>query len=324
MLWLKKNGFLAGLLALAIVGIGGLGFAIFKGWKAAGEAKDEFLVKQSDLQRLKGGRPFPDDTNYRKWKEEVEAYEASAARFRAEILDAQAKLDDISDVRFQKELSDVVAAIQEQAAAANVSLPADFYFGMQAYQTTLPRREATGLLRFQLGAFESLFAILFENGVRSVEGFYRKALPVETETPPESPRPPAPRGAQTPAEKPDPAAEIREAYPFEIAFSSTQEGVMQILNGIANAQSHVMMIKFLRVENENPEGPDRSDIVVSETTEPDFASNGDAETEEGDFGSAGASGLQFILGRELVKVYLNLDLVRFKQTDAAEVALESR
>ncbi|HUF62853.1 MAG TPA: Amuc_1100 family pilus-like protein [Verrucomicrobiales bacterium] len=324
MLWLKKNGFLAGLLALAIVGIGGLGFAIFKGWKAAGEAKEEFLVKQNELQRLKGGRPFPDETNYRKWKEEVESYEASAARLRAEILDAQAKLDDVSDVRFQKDLSDMVAAIQEQAAAANVELPTDFYFGMASYETTLPRRDATGLLSFQLGAFQNLFTILFENGVLSVEGFYRKPLAVESEPPAEGARPPAASGARTPAEKPDPAAEIREAYPFEIAFSATQEGAMQILNAIANSPSHIMVVKFLRFENEKPEGPERSDIIVAEVTEPDFESSEDAETEDSDFGSAGASGLHFILGREVVRVYLNMDLVRFKQPDAVEVAQESR
>ena len=139
--WIRRNKFLTGFLAFLIVGVGALGYLVYSQMDAYGQTSQDYDAAVAELQRLQGLKPFP----FAKSKANLVALRGETA---ARVTDLQRKLSDyeppaentnFKPIDFQDKLRRVVEEITQQAAVANVKLPADFYMGFEQYRSTPPR-----------------------------------------------------------------------------------------------------------------------------------------------------------------------------------------
>lgn len=276
--WFRENPFIAGLAAFTVVAAGALMFLLTQAMRGYGEVADAYTQAVQKLHGLQNRAPFPNADNLEKTKALETQYKTELTALQQRLAKLEAPLNtEIRPQQFQDDLRAAVNQVTEKATAAGVALPKDFYLGFPQYVNTPPDDRATAVLARQLTVLTELVNNLIDVRVESIDSLTRKPLPEE--------------GPAASAKK---AAGIVERFPFDISFTADQSKFRVIFNSILKSNRY-LIVRALNLTNTNQEGPP----VVTQNA-------GEAAAE-----GAAANELNVILGRELVKASLRLEMIDF-------------
>lgn len=299
--WFKENPFLSGLIAVAVLAGGAMGFMVFQSWTAYTAASDAYTEAVTKLHGLQNKVPFPSEANLKTIQAGLDDYAARVARLRAQLAKMEVPLDaTVTPQQFQDGLRAAVNDIRERAAANNVKLPENFYFGFDQYQTQVPAESAAPYLNRELAVIKTLVGHLVDLKVSSVNGLRRSPLPQESGSA-------APQGG---AGKDKPAAPDRvlEKSPFEISFTAEQSKFRVAFNSLLGSDQF-LLVRSLNLQNSSPQAPAKATAESSQKG----ASNPFAS---GQAGTTDQKNLQVIFGRETVNATLQIEILDFTEPSA--------
>ena len=175
--WIKRNlGFvISGALAVALLGTAG--FFIYKGLARNSDASDKLNEIYNTLKTLAGQKPSPgndkiDNTQIAKDQEkELRAWMAKAQPCFQAVPSIPAS--NISSKTYATALGSTIYQLTQEAKAANVTLPPQFFFSFDAQNNKLTMSAASlDPLAVQLGEVKAITEILFAariNGLVSIQ-----------------------------------------------------------------------------------------------------------------------------------------------------------
>lgn len=339
--WVQENKSLAGILGVMIAGILGLGAWLYLSYADYSTSMEEWSKNDGAIATLKGKKVFPNQENSEAREAEVSAYGDKVDSLRSALLSekVQQPIKPMSQTEFQAKLKERATAVVQMAKSADIALPADFALGFADYTNNVPRSpEVAAELGVHLDVMERLITTVLQSGVKSVELFERTKLPNE-----DRPVEPKPSAVRKPADKPkkkegkskskraaiteEQAAEpVLDRYPVKLIVTTDQTPFQNIINTLCDPvkMPHFLVVRLVRVENERQDGPSREEIARKKNPEVSLEQTPDPTTPGG---AAAASKVApdavTIMGEEKLKVYLEVDYVRFrKPASATEEATE--
>jgi hypothetical protein len=294
----KENPFLSGLIVVAVIVLGGLGFLLSQSLSEYSLQKENLDARIAELHRLQNASPYPSEEN-------VAATRAIAQETREALLalEAQARSllpevpADITPQQFQDDLRRVVSSVVEKAAEAKVTLPEGFYLGFDEFRTALPDPIQAPFLARQLAVNTWLVNAIIESGVSQIDVFTRNELPIEKSL-----------DAATFPENPEPADIIR-TNTLVLSLTGEQGRVRRALNDVIKAPQF-LIIRAIEMSNSSQDGPSRVDTPVEATTaaSPTLESLFGQENTEG---QRTGEDLPIVLGKETVTARMNLQFLDF-------------
>lgn len=338
--WIKENKSLAGILGVMIAGAVALAVLLFMSYTAYNDSVEKWKSTSENVKRLKSAKLYPDTANVAAKEKMVSEYADKVNLLRATLLDSkvQQAVKPISETEFQAKLKDRANTVKRLAEGSQVLLPADFALGFDEYTGSLPRTpEVAADLNIHLDVMEKLVTALIQSGVKSVDMLERTKLPNEkaaVAAPVIAPKSTKTKSANTKGKNKTiitaaAAAEpVLDRYPIKLMLTTDQGPFQTLMNTLANPSKlpHFLVVRQLRVENEKLDGPLKSEIRISrdsvstETTAaaPAAAPSGaPAGTQVIVPPKASAKDAITIMGEEKLKLYLEVDYIRFRP--AAEV-----
>jgi len=290
--WIKQNTFLAGFIAVMVIGVGVLGYLLYSASSHYDEVRGDYETKVRELNRLETLRPYPEEGNLKLFDEQKKQHAAAIEAFQTKVAAVQIPLDPISAVQFQNQLKEAVDRVTAKATAAGVkTMPNPFYLGFEKYQTQPPAAEAAPALGRQLKALEFVATKIIDSGVLELQKFERKPLP-EEEGKAKKERPDEPAAKSPKAEKTNKAVAY---HAVQIEFTTDQSNFQTLLGLLVAAKEFFFVPRLVTVANEIPTAPQR--VAAAPAT--------------GDKGEA-----KFIFGAEKVHVTLDLESVEFVEAAA--------
>ena len=297
MKWIQENPFLAGLTAVTLAGVAALTFLLTQSLALYQQTSEQYVQAVQKLHGLQNRTPFPSQENFDKSKALAEQYKSELNGLREQLAKMELSLNpDIKPQQFQDDLRATVNQTTEKAAAAGVTLPKDFYLGFGQYANSLPSERAAPALARQLAVINKVVMGLIDLKVQSIDNLDRRLLPEEA--------PPGAAGGQK-------KAEILERYPFDLTFTAEQAKFRVAFNSLVNSDQF-LLIRGLSIQNSNPAGPlivqtDKTSSAAADLTP------GSPSTPEGK-----ANDLNVILGQELVKATLRIEILDFAEPAEAK------
>lgn len=156
--WLAENKIAASLAAFFLVAAGVLGWFTYMAWADYGTAQNDYASEASQLTKLSQKKPFPSETNLNKLRDTFARDESDLSKLTKELqryripffaqID-KAKPQDMPQ-QFQDALRNEVTKIKSLAADSGVTLPPEFYLGLNEYENKVPQQEDTLSLAKQL------------------------------------------------------------------------------------------------------------------------------------------------------------------------------
>ncbi|HEY1769223.1 MAG TPA: Amuc_1100 family pilus-like protein [Chthoniobacterales bacterium] len=297
--WFAQNKFLGSYLAaLALATILALVFLLHEK-SGADDEQTRLDTMVAELTRLRSGSPFPNGANLRKMRAQTASYRDSLGKLKEELKARTLPAPALEPDEFQAQLRQAVNAIDEQAAAAKVKLPANFYLGFEEYATSLPNAVAAPLLGRELKAVAMLVGSMIDAHIDSLESLVLAPLPEEKPTP-------APTPGRTLRGATNTGPAIVRADGIEITFAAAPAAARKILNQIATASEQLFIIRTLVVKNPADKGPKRAGpadttATAVTTTTPPAHPNG--------ANPAASPTVSFIVGTEHITVAAKVDIV---------------
>ncbi len=194
-------------------------------------------------------------------------------------------------------------------------MPKGFYLGFSQYANSLPNEHAAPALALQLGIIEKIVTDLIDFKVQSIDSLNRLPLPEESAaTPvPQKAEEPQQRGRQ-PEAKPGGFKRL----PFDLAFTAEQGKLRVAFNSLLDSDQF-LIVRNLALQNTARVGPPVSRQTSASAAPPRLPANDPAAPAEQSLGGAiiaqggqdAASELNVILGRELVKAWMRIEIIDF-------------
>jgi hypothetical protein len=322
--WVKENKFLAGFIAVMLIGIGALGFQVLSASTKLEEAETAYTAKATAYNRLRRLDPFPNRKNL----DAFEVQKAEAAQvinaFQADLTKREFPVEPMTPFKFQDELKRAVTEVRAKAAAANVVLKDKFYLGFDPYETAPPSEEAAPLLGRQLKAIEWVMLQLIAARIVEVKELKRTPLPEEqgkAGVPPaggrqadRGPRPGSDRGGGRAGRgaKPD----LVTNHPFDIIFTAKQHQFVSILNTIVSPTAPQFYIpRAVRVTNQKADGPPRATEAAAAPppADPNAPQVPATEATPAAPAAPAVGDINYIVGEELIEVAMKLEIVDFAE-----------
>jgi hypothetical protein len=337
--WIKENKTLAAILTVMIAGAVGIGAWLYLSYDAYTTSVANWTDTSTSVTRLKSAKLYPNEQNVEAKEKVVSDYADQVGLLRASLLSprVQKPVTPTSETEFQAKLKDRASAVRRKAEGAQMLLPADFALGFEEYTGSLPRTpEVAAELNVHLDVMESLANVLIDSGVKSLDLLERTKLPTERAAPaPVAPpkRAPASRSrnknskTRTIITEAAAAEPVLDRYPIKMMLTLDQGPFQNLMNTLNNPSqmTHFLVTRLLRVENEKQDGPLKSEIRISR--EGEFSQEG-LPAAPAPEPSGAAPGSQVIvapkpaaadsvtiMGEEKLKVYLEVDYIRFRPVD---------
>lgn len=314
MIWFRQNRFLGGFLIALAIATGLCLYFLLHEKGAADEARERLETTASELQRLRASKPFPSSANLGQARQQAENYRASLGALEVELQARTLPVVPLQPNEFQAQLRQAVTALNENAAAARVKLPPNFYLGFDEYATSLPNSEAAPLLGQELQAIAMLADSIVNAHVDALTSLVRVALPEEKAA--ATPAPTTAHGARAPkAKAPKIAPPLVATHAVELTFSASPAATRKVLNQVATAKEQLFIIRTLNVKNQVDKGPARGATPIAET-----AATPPPETPTG--GAVAATPppetVHFIVGAEHLDVHAQIEILSLaeKKTEA--------
>lgn len=340
--WIRENKTLAAILGLMVFGGIGLAVVLFMAYSGYAESLERHQAISSSLASIKNSKLFPSPENVQAKQAAISQYEDAVGSLGTVLLKLQNPVKPMSDTDFQARLKARIAEVKSMAEG-RTELPKDFAFGFDVYTSSLPRSaEAAAELGDYLAAVDEMVKMFIDSGVASITSLERSELSVEKGAPP--PPPPAPpkkdikarptkaKGAK-PAPPPKEIAKVVERRTVKFSLLTDQGPLQVLINRLASPSQmpFFTVVRLLRIENEKLEGPLRN-VPLSTQDEPQEAASSPPSPDAA--GQALKSTViepakpakkdsVAVMGQENLKVYLEIDLVRFLEP-APETAATTR
>ena len=348
--WMRANKSLAAIVGVAVAGALGLGTYLVLAWFAFNDSLDSLQALSGKIVTMEKAKLYPNEENVQAKEEKVTAYEEEVGRLGAVLLNLQKDVTakPITDTDFQGKLKQRIVEFREKAAGTKTALPKEFAFAFDTYTRSLPQQAATQDLNDYLDGVDAIVSAALDSGVKSIDVLQRTDLAVEKgaaspkHQPKKAPPPPA-KVIKKKAKKGAKAAPVVKA-PVEITqvvekrtvtmdITTDQVPLQSLLNTLASAtrMKHFTVLRILRVENEKLEGPpssahQRSDKdLVTPSVEPaaptppptaDGAAPAAPKVEVIEAPKAAPQDARKVLGGELLKAHLEIDLIRFLEPES--------
>lgn len=336
--WIKENKKLAGILGFMIFGAIGLGVVLFMSYSSYTASVAEFEASNSRIKALKSAKLFPSQPNVELKEKSVTEYADKVNLLRGALLKVQQPVEAMSETEFQAKLKERSSAVKKAAETAGVSLPggAEFALGFDEYTVSSPRSaEAAAELNVQLDMIESVVTTLIQSGVKSLDSLERTKLAIEkpaAAAPPPAPKPKTTAGSKkTKKAMPTAAAAaepVLDRYPLKFTITTDQSPFQAVVNTLSNPSKipQFLVLRLLRIENEKQEGPLKDEVrnrrnnQGTETLDLTPAGNKDASAVGATIVApkAAAHDAVTVMGEEKLKVYLEVDYVRFRPEATGE------
>ena len=302
--WVRNNRFLAGFLAVMLVGIGGLGFLVYSAYGRYSTVDDQYKTQVTELKRLEALAPYPEQANQTKYEELRKSYALAVRDLQTTLASYEPAPENPppTPLQFQDRLRKAVEDTVSSAQAAGVDIvPKEkFYLGFEQYSGTPPDAAATPLLASELNAINDLVAILLKNKhIEALISIKRGPVPGEAGSATAATAPAAPGRPAVPV-----AAPLVTKYPIEIAFTALPNSFREILNTITSSK-RLYVIRAVQIKNQMDKGPARA-------TEP-TPGTGSANAVSPDPNAAplpekGPPALRYVVGQERLDVTLRIEL----------------
>lgn len=316
--WIKDNKFAATLAGITLLGIALLFFFGSKASSRYQEAKDDFEFAASQAMAYERLPLYPRQENRDGKSKALDEFKTATGELQADFDPYRAiEIENISPQELTDQLKEVGSELTNAFRQSGTTLPEGFFKGFERYTTTLARRDATGMLRYQLGAIRHIMLALAESGASELRNFYRSPLPEED-------------GRPWPGE-PD---QVARALPMEITFVGPESSVRKFLTELAKPEPYFIVIRSLRFTNTSKEPPRAADAKFERPDAAIPAAPGLADIfgagfvlppdedadEDGDEAPAPAPPatpadssriLSQVLGNEEVQVFVRFDLIQF-------------
>ncbi len=336
---MKGNAWLAGYVVFTVLLLGGAGFYFFQGRAAYGEKFTGWDDLKSKIARLEKETPFPNEENAQNLEALVTDYDAkvkglfdSLARYQ-KPLDAQLKDTDFTNRVLKEKLTAFVQLAGEKKL--EIEKKEEFYLGFDAYKATFARTELVPLLNFQLEAVDHVLRHLAESGAERLVEVTREPIPGEVVNP-------AAPAADASKPATHAAPEVAQKFPMQVRFVSNHQTYVEFVNRIANDKDFFLILRVLKVDNSNPDGPAIGgaaplDTVIwknkegVEATREQQEALGKGTLGEADFFKAMEDAgwtrqrqdARIIFGQEKLEVLAVIDVVRFLPPDQVAVPATS-
>lgn len=281
--WFKDNPVTATLLAIALIGTGATAYLASSAATRLADAESTLSTQQRTLTTLQKNKPFPSKDNVDALNQLVTAYSNEVATLLQDLAKKEPPLAPITPQAFQDNLRDAVDSIRTDATTKGITLPDQFFYGFDDYQTRLPADAEAPLLNREFSIIRTIADNLVTSGIASIDTLQR------------TPRTPLPADATPPPYHID---------TFTLTFTAAAPKVRNAINSIASA-NEFLIIRSLSLRNTNPEPPPKS-----QPTPQPSASSFDNLPLPGDTPT-----LQIVLGTELVQATLQIEILDFPQPD---------
>jgi hypothetical protein len=350
--WAQENKKLAGIVGVMVVGGLGLGVWLYLSWSGYSGAMEQWDQTQARINTLRAKKPTPTADNVAKRDKHLSEYADKVNQLRGALLAVQQGTKPISETEFQARLKDIAAEMKRLAKAAGVKdLPDDFALGFDKYSSQPPRSpEIAAELNVHLDAMQKLVTACIEAGVTSIDMLDRTKLenedaPVPTKAAPVvKPKAGAAsaarkaKGVKKPVITEQAAAEpVLDRYPIKLLITTDQGPFQNLVNTLCHPgkMPYFMVLRLVRIENSRTDGPTKDEINQRRTSAAQSASPENAApkpaAEPPKPGAAAAPAAQVItpprpatpdafdiMGREQLKVYLEIDYIRFRPAPKIE------
>jgi hypothetical protein len=253
--WVRQNRFLAGYLAVLLVGVGVLGFLVYSSYGRYSQVSDDYHTQVTELKRLQDLSPYPDAQNLQRYSQVRENYAVAVADLQKQLASLQPKPETPppTPLEFQDRLRRVVDEVTKSAQQSGVTLPENFYLGFEQYRGAPPDTAATSALSAELDAISDLVDILLRQHITGLTAIKRGPLPSEAGGAAAVVEPT--RGGRPGPAAPG-AANLVARHPVEIEFNSSPNAFREALNKIT-AAPRLYVVAALKVRNEVDKGPPR-------------------------------------------------------------------
>ena len=209
--------------------------------------------------------------------------------------------------------------------------------GFEEYTVSLPKSgDLSAELNVHLDSMERLIMTLVESGVKSLDALERTKLPSEkgsgttrkkASAPPAKPQKGGKRAILVDVTK---ATEpVLDRYTIKLTFTTDQAPFQNVMNVLGDFNPKVMpyfmVVRLMRIENEKAEGPLKEDVKNKknpEGAEPAPPHDLGVKKEQKTGGPvievpvAAKPDAVTIMGEEKIKVYMEVDYVRFREADS--------
>lgn len=319
--WIRENKPLAAILGVIVVGSLALGYLLFDAWSVYAETKEGYLGLGNQVAGLKGAQLAPTEANLKAKQDSVAEYAKLVDTLGKTVLILQPKVAAINDIEFQDKLKAKISEIRKTSVQAKMQLPAEFAFGFDDYTHTLPKSgaEATELSGY-LDAVDELTKLLMKCGVQSLDLLERSKLPVEAA----AATPTTAQGNNNAGTRGQVASGIVEKRQISVILTLDQGPLQLLISRLTSPTDmpYFTSLRLLRIENQRQDGP-----LVSEVRLPTEEVNpsGAVKTEEAPTDEIKPPPPAFVdaipvFGNELLKVRLEIDLIKFLDAAAGVAA----
>lgn len=337
--WIQQNRKLASILGVMIVGGLGLVAWLLMAWSGFSSARAEWDSMSQRTTTMENSKVYPSAANVQSLDQKITDYRDKFFTLRKVLLDPklQQPVTPMSETEFQAKVKERAKAIDQRAKELGVSLPKSFAVGVEEYSDTLPpNAEAAAELNVHLDVLEKFIMTLVEAKVTSLDELQRTRLAVEkTKGPAPAPAPvPAKQKRGVAAAPVATAEQVLDRYTIKCVFTTDQGPLQAVMNNLSNAAKtpDFLAVRLMRVENERTDAPTKEEIKFPQQNNP--APEPPAPPKTGD-AKAPASNIiapprpqppdaRAIIGFENLKVYLEVDYIRFREPPSEEPVASKR
>lgn len=335
MSWIQQNKVPAAIIGVSLAGAAGLGVMMFNAWQGHSTALEQFDNLNRGIAGLNSAVLAPTPENLEAKKALVDEFAAEAKKLQIvlERLQADVAPEAISDTGFQSKLKTRIAEVRK-LAAGRMGLPAEFNLAFDRYNSELPKSndQATELSAY-LDSVEKIVEVMAMSGVRQLDMIERSDLDSEKSVS-------ATNNASRKGQAQAAAAKSVDVKTLRAVITTDQAALQVLLSKLASPSEmpFFTVLRLVRIENERKEGPLRAEIGLhtlqppnDETvvapqpisiapsitpTSPDSKEGNDVIAAVQPMGQDAVD----VLGNEILKVYLEIDIVSFLELIAAQQA----
>jgi hypothetical protein len=332
--WIQENKKLAAIVGVMVAGALGLGVWLYMSYATYSEAQTQFGELTGQIKSLEASPLYPNPDNVKAKSDKLDAFQDEVEKMRGVLLLLQQPIKPLSETEFQAKLKERALFVKQKATDAGVALPAaDFALGFEEYSKTLPKSaDSSAELSVHLDAMESIVTTFIKSGVKSVDFFDRAKLPSETGGAAAKVTAPAPaarpnssnKKGQRAAVDPVKAAEpVLDKYTVKVILTTDQLPLQKVMNTLSDFDPKVMpyftVVRLMRIENTSPEGPIKSEVKVqpNQPIQQGIDPGKKIDPTVIPTPQPAPADAAVIMGEELLKVYMEIDYIRFRAADSS-------
>ena len=323
MSWINENKIPAAILGVTGLGALGLGALLFNAWSAAGSAQEEFDTVNTSIANLRSSELSPTTENLAAKQALVQDYQKIVGNLSLVLYKLQPEDKPISNTDFQAKLKSRIAEIKKLGGN---KLPAEFNLSFDQYTSELPKSDQVASeLSTYLDAIDEVVKLLLASGINSMDMLERSELTSEKGLPDKDANTSKSKSKNSLSKQAAPAAvNITDRRQLKVVVRADQSALQTLLSKLASPSDmpFFTVVRLLRIENESQEGPPRvamSAPVSAPTTTEGNAGAAPTEVVAAKAVQPAPVDSRVVLGKETLRAYLEIDLVKFLNPQTAAV-----